>query len=296
MDAVTVRVPATTANLAAGFDCLGCALGLYNTLHFRTADTLRISGCEAAYQNEENLAWQGYARVLRALGLPKEGVHIHIQADIPVSRGLGSSAALLVAGAVAANARHGNPLSNKTLLALCAELEGHPDNVAPALMGGLTASFTADTAVYCVSYPVHPALRFVALIPDFPLSTHAARSVLPATVPYQDAVFNVARTAVLPKALELGDEALLRDALQDRLHQPYRKALIPEYSAIEQLAAELGCHALCISGAGPTLLALTTDPGFAGAMAEAVKALSHCWQVISLPVDSHGAEILAEEA
>ncbi len=289
---VTVRVPATTANLAAGFDSLGCALGLYNTLTFTPADTLSFTGCEAEYQNENNLAYQAYCRVLSALGLEKEYVKIDIEANIPVSRGLGSSAALLAAGAMAANALHGSPLSKKELLALCTELEGHPDNVAPALYGGLTASFMADSEVISVSYDVHPDLRFVALIPNFPLSTHAARGVLPAFVPYDDAVFNTAHAAVLPAAFAKGDETLLSAALQDRLHQPYRRSLIHEYDAVERIAAENGCHAFCVSGAGPTLLALTTDASFAGRMAEGVKSLSYTWQVMELPVDFEGAKII----
>lgn len=292
MASVSVRVPATTANLAAGFDSMGCALGLYNTLTFTQGEGLSFSGCEATYQNEENLAYQAYRRVLTALGLPREGVHIDIHAEIPVSRGLGSSAALLAAGALAANALHGAPLDRHQLLALCTELEGHPDNVAPALLGGLTASLMNGQEVVSVSYAVHPALRFVALIPDFPLSTHAARAVLPQAVPYADAVFNTAHAAVLPGAMASGDEALLAAALQDRLHQPYRRGLIEEYDAVEALAAENGCHAFCISGAGPTLLALTTDPTFAPRMAQSVEVLSHRWQVRELPVDTVGATIL----
>jgi len=289
---VSVRVPATTANLAAGFDSMGCALQLYNTLTFTPAETLSFSGCEEVYCSEENLAYQAYARVISALGLEKEYVHIDISSEIPVSRGLGSSAALLAAGAVAANALHGSPLSREELLAICTELEGHPDNVAPALLGGLTASFMNGSDVISVSYAVHPELRFVALIPDFPLSTHAARSALPPFVPYEDAVFNTAHAAVLPKAMERGDEALLAAALQDRLHQPYRRHLIHEYGAVEALAAELGCRAFCISGAGPTLLALTKDPSFAKKMSKGVQSLSCTWQVRELPVDFEGAKII----
>lgn len=289
---VTVRVPATTANLAAGFDSMGCALGLYNTLTFTPADTLSFTGCEAAYQNENNLAYQSYCRVLSALGLEKEAVKIDIQAEIPVSRGLGSSAALLAAGAMAANALHGSPLSKETLLALCTELEGHPDNIAPALFGGLTASLMAGSEVISVSYEVHPDLRFVALIPDFPLSTHAARGVLPAFVPHEDAVFNTAHAAVLPGAFARGDEVLLAAALQDRIHQPYRKKLIHEYEEVREIAAENGCRAFCVSGAGPTLLALTTDPAFAGRMANGVQQLSYKWQVMELPVDFDGAKLI----
>ncbi|MBR2132797.1 MAG: homoserine kinase [Oscillospiraceae bacterium] len=291
---VTVRVPATTANLAAGFDSMGCALGLYNTLSFTPAEELSFTGCDKAYQNEENLAYQAYCRVLHALGLEKERVKIDIDAKIPVSRGLGSSAALLAAGAIAANALHGSPLSRNKLLSICTELEGHPDNVAAAIFGGLTVSFMEGKEVISVSYDVHPDLRFVALIPEFPLSTHAARSVLPANVPYADAVFNTAHAAVLPGAFAQGDEKLLAAALQDRLHQPYRRSLIHEYNEVEAIAAKNGCNAFCVSGAGPTLLALTKDPSFVQRMTDEVKCLSYQWQVVELSVDFEGAAIVSQ--
>lgn len=292
MESITIRVPATTANLAAGFDTLGCALTLYNTLRFSLSDQLLISGCDAAYQNADNLAVQGFASVYRRIGRPVPPVRLEIAADIPVSRGLGSSAALLAAGALAANALSGATLPLDALLALTTAIEGHPDNLAPALYGGLTASFLENGQVYTARYTPHPDLHFVALSPDFPLSTHAARAVLPPSVPHADAVYNAAHLAVLLRALETGDEATIAAALRDRLHQPYRTALIDEYAFIQALAAQNGCHALCISGAGPTLLCLTRDAAFAARMQKAVRGLRHVWQVRDLQVDTHGARML----
>ena len=289
MERVTVRVPATTANLAAGFDVLGCALGLYNTLSFTPAEELSFSGCDPQYQNEQNLAYAAYSRVwqeLRRGTVPP--VHIHIQADIPVCRGLGSSAALIAAGASAANIMAGKPFDKRQLLSLTTQIEGHPDNLAPALLGGLTASMVLDGQVYSVDYLPHPELRFVALSPDFPLSTHEARRVLPTMVAHSDAVRNAGFLAVLLRAIEQGDEALIAASLQDRLHQPYRRRLIPEYDRIEALAHQNGCDAVCISGAGPTILCITRDREFAGRMERAVAPLEHRWQVRDLPVDYHG--------
>lgn len=289
MERVTVRVPATTANLAAGFDVLGCALGLYNTLSFTPAEELSFSGCDPQYQNEQNLAYAAYSRVwqeLRRGTVPP--VHIHIQADIPVCRGLGSSAALIAAGASAANIMAGKPFDKRQLLSLTTQIEGHPDNLAPALLGGLTASMVLDGQVYSVDYLPHPELRFVALSPDFPLSTHEARRVLPTMVAHSDAVRNAGFLAVLLRAIEQGDEALITASLQDRLHQPYRRRLIPEYDRIEALAEQNGCGAVCISGAGPTILCITRDREFAGRMERAVAPLEHRWQVRDLPVDYHG--------
>ena len=290
MEQVTIRVPATTANLAAGFDVLGCALGLYNTLSFTPSDKLGFSGCEEQYQNEENLAYVAYSRVwqeLRRGDVPP--VHIHIHAEIPVCRGLGSSAALIAAGASAANYMAGKPFDRRQLLALTTEIEGHPDNLAPALLGGMTASMMAGRQVYTVEYLPHPELHFVALSPDFPLSTHEARRVLPAMVSYSDAVRNGGYLAVLLRALEQGDEELIAASLQDRLHQPYRRRLIPEYDRVEALANQNGCHAVCISGAGPTILCITRNKGFAARMEGAVAPLEHRWRVRDLPVDYHGA-------
>lgn len=290
MKQVTIRVPATTANIAAGFDVLGCALGLYNTLTFTPAEKLSFSGCEERYQNRENLAYVAYARVWRELHRPSvPPVHIHIEADIPVSRGLGSSAALIAAGATAANIMAGRPLTRQQLLSITTEIEGHPDNLAPALLGGMTASMILDGQVYSVDYLPHPELRFVALSPDFPLSTHEARQVLPAAVPHSDAVHNAGYLAVLLRAIEKGDEALIAASLKDRLHQPYRRRLIHEYDRIEALAQRCGCGAVCISGAGPTILCITRDAGFAARMERAVEGLEHRWTVRDLPVDYHGA-------
>lgn len=291
MEKVTIRVPATTANLAAGFDVLGCALGLYNTLTFTRADKLSFSGCASQYQNRKNLAYMAYALVWQTHRRGEEAppVHIHIDADIPVSRGLGSSAALIAAGATAANIMAGKPFTKQQLLTMTTELEGHPDNLAPALLGGLTASMMVGEQVYTVDYLPHPELRFVALSPDFPLSTHEARQALPAMVSHGDAVHNGGCLAVLLRAIERGDEALIAASLQDRLHQPYRRRLIHEYDQIETLAHSCGCNAVCVSGAGPTILCITRDTTFAARMTQAVRPLQHTWQVRDLPVDYHGA-------
>ena len=294
MARVTVRVPATTANLAAGFDTLGCALTLYNTISFEESSKLSFSGCDPAYQTTDNLAYQGFACVYAHIGKPVPPVHIDIHAEIPVSSGLGSSAALLAAGAAAANFMACAGLSNDTLIALTTQIEGHPDNLAPAFLGGMTASMTEDGQVYTVRYTPHPDLRFVVLSPDFPLSTREARAVLPVNVPRADAIYNISHTAVLLRAMEIGDEAAIAAALRDKLHQPYRKALIHEFDAVSSLAAQIGCNALCISGAGPTLLCITKDQGFSDRMKSASSALSHRWTIRCLQVDPNGVQLLNE--
>ena len=196
MNSVTVRVPATTANLACGFDTLGCALSLYNTLSFTLSDRLSFTGCDEEFQTPDNLACQGFDAVYARLGRPAPSVHIDIRADIPVCRGLGSSAAMLAAGAMAANALSGAELSKAELLSIITPIEGHPDNLAPALFGGLVASTSRDGKVYSAHYPVHESLHFVVLSPDYTLSTHKARAALPSSVSFADAVFDLSHLAM----------------------------------------------------------------------------------------------------
>ena len=290
MDKITVRVPATTANIGPGFDSMGCALALYNeiTCEVLPAGKLVITGCPEQYQNEENLAVQGYRAVLKRLGLPQEGLALDIRANIPVCRGLGSSAALIAGGAAAANLLHGASLTCDKLLEVTNEIEGHPDNLAPAIYGGLTASLVEDGKPRTVKLPLSPALRWVAAIPDFELSTHAARSVLPKDVPFADAVYNASHAAVLAGALGSGSRELIALALRDRLHQPYREKLIPEYGKVKAAAEQCGAIAFCISGAGPTLLALTDDETFAMRYATACEHLEHHWHIMELAVDCEG--------
>ena len=226
------RVPATTGNTGPGFDSVGLAFTLYARFEAELlpAGQLAISGCEAKYQNEENLAVQAFRAVEKRLGVQPAGLKLHIDTDVPISRGLGSSATLLAAGAFAANALHGAPLDKEMLLDVTTQMEGHPDNAAPALYGGLCASVVGrDGRVLCVRYPVAPSVRFAALIPDFPLATAEARRVLPASIPRADAVFNISRTAILMRGMEMGDYALLSAALDDRLHTPYRKGAHPRF-------------------------------------------------------------------
>ena len=294
MNKITVRVPATTANIGPGFDSMGCALALYNyiTCEVLPAGKLVITGCPEQYQNEENLAVQGYRAVLSRLGLLNEGLSLNIRAEIPVCRGLGSSAALIAGGAAAANLLHGSPLPPAELLEVTNEIEGHPDNLAPAIYGGLPASLVEDGKPRTVKLPLSPTLRWVAAIPDFELSTHLARAVLPKEVAFVDAVYNASHAAVLAGALGSGDRELIAMALRDRLHQPYREKLIPEYNKVKTAAEQCGAIAFCISGAGPTLLALTDEASFAAQFAEKCKRLEHRWNIMELAVDTEG--IVAE--
>lgn len=297
MHKVTVRVPATTANLGPGFDAFGCALSLYTDVTFEeTPAGLEITGCDESYTGPDNLAYTAYCAVLGSLSEEVRGVKIHIDAQIPIGRGLGSSAALLVAGAIGANVLRGNKLSTQGLLNITNAMEGHPDNLAPAFFGGLTASMVDSGLPVTVSFPLHLDWEFLALIPDFEVSTNFARSVLPQQLPRADAVYNISHGAMVLKALELGDEKLLRTAMQDRLHQPYRKSLIADYEAIEALVRTTGA-AFCISGAGPTLLCITRDRSLRKRLEEKLPGITQAsWEILPLHVAFEGAHVLTNNS
>lgn len=290
----TVRVPATTANLGPGFDSVGCAFALYNTLTFTLgSDSLSFSKCDEKYANEDNLAFVGFKSVYTYLKKEVPFVDISFDSiDVPVSRGLGSSAALIVAGAIAANHFLENPLSKEEILKICNTIEGHPDNLSPAIYGGLTASLTEDGIPYSVAYNIHPSLKFVALVPDFELLTSVARGILPKEIPFKDAVFNSSHLAVLLKALETGNNSLISLSLNDKLHQPYRRGLIKGYDQAEKIALNLGAISFCLSGAGPTCLCITDNDNFVKDIKKAFKENNLNWQVLTLPVDNDGAKIL----
>ena len=293
MKPVTIRVPATTANLGPGFDAFGCALKLYTDVTFEETESgLEITGCDEEFTGPDNLAYVSYCAVLASLSEEVKGVKIHIDANIPICRGLGSSAALLVAGAMGANVLRGNRLSTQGLLNITNAMEGHPDNLAPAFYGGLTASMVDNGLPVTVNFPLHPDWEFLALIPDFDMPTVKARAVLPEQVSRADAIYNIAHGAMVLKALELGDEKLLRNAMQDKLHQPYRKHMIGDYEAIESVARTAGA-AFCLSGAGPTLLCITWDKTLKEKLAKKLPTVTEKnWQIMPLHVEFEGARVL----
>jgi len=256
---------------------------------------LQITGCDEEFTGPDNLAYVSYCAVLESLSEEVRGVKIHIDAHIPICRGLGSSAALLVAGAMGANVLRGNRLSTQGLLNITNAMEGHPDNLAPAFYGGLTASMVDNGLPVTVNFPLHPDWEFLALVPDFDLPTAKARSVLPAQLDRADAIYNISHGALVLKALELGDEKLLRNAMQDRLHQPYRKSLVKDYDAIEALVRTNGA-AFCLSGAGPTLLCITRDKKLDEKLAKKLDAVTEAnWQMMPLHVEFEGAHIVCAE-
>jgi len=293
MGSVTIRVPATTANMGPGFDAFGCALQLYTDVTFEETECgLEITGCDEEFTGPDNLAYVSYCAVLSSLSEEIRGVKIHIDAHIPICRGLGSSAALLVAGAMGANVLRGNRLSTQGLLNITNAMEGHPDNLAPAFFGGLTAAMVDNGLPVAVSFPFHPEWEILALVPDFTLPTVKARAVLPEQVSRADAIYNISHGAMVLKALELGDEKLLHNAMRDKLHQPYRKSLVADYEAIESLARTYGVG-FCLSGAGPTLLCITRNKAIREKLEKKLPTITtRDWTIMPLYIDFEGARVV----
>lgn len=298
---VKVIVPATTANLGSGFDCIGAALTLYNRFEFRFAETFSIQvqgeGQSDISTATDNLVYQAVERLYHAIAQPVPPMALHISMGIPLARGLGSSASAIVGGLVGANALAGQPLSDSEVMQLAIEMEGHPDNVVPALSGGCYLAATTQTGGWqSAATPWHPDILPVVAIPNFTLSTEKARAVLPETLSRADAIFNIGHFGLLLRSLATGNGSWLTDALADRLHQPYRQDLIAGYDAVYQSAVAAGAYGLVISGAGPTLLALThidQANAVAAAMEKAWTGEGVATQVHILSLDTIGARVKA---
>lgn len=292
---IRVKVPATSANLGVGFDCMGLALDWQGVFTFRfDGPEFMISGCPKAYQNKDNLVYHAFARTLMALGKRVPVVQIHIDTPIPVARGLGSSASCIVAGVLGAVAYSGQKLPLQELLRLATLLEHHPDNVAPALYGSLCASFMENGMPYTAQFAVHEKFRFVTIIPDYEVRTEDARRILPSDMSYADAIYQMGRCATLGKALESGDEEMVRHACIDRMQEPYRSRLIPEYDEVKRLCMDLGALAFVISGSGSTMLAVcTADTG--GKLCRQLSERFRSWQVLELKAAAEGGAFVIHE-
>jgi homoserine kinase len=283
-----VRVPASTSNLGAGFDCVGVAVGRWLRLSARRTGsgapgaapvTLERAGTLAALDEpaEQDWLYRGFAAACRRAGQPvPPGLVLAAESEIPVARGLGSSAAAAVAGAVAATALLGLALDAHALAALATELEGHPDNVAPAVFGGATLVVGGPDGTIVTPLVVHPSLAFVFAVPDFTVETKHARAVLPATLPHAQAVRAVAKSAALVQGLAHGDPRLLAAALDDVLHVPFRRALVRGYDEVTDAARRAGAAGATLSGSGPTLLALAPAVRAAAVGAAMVRAWRDC--------------------
>jgi len=271
---VSVKVPATSANIGPGFDCLGLALPIYNTITIEETvlpgtgieiniipeeESIDEMQFDSIPRDENNIVYKAVEMLYNSIGQEPTELKINIQSQIPITRGLGSSSSIVVGGLLAANKLLGNPADEAALLAIATEVEGHPDNVAPAILGGFVlANQELDgTLTYCkLDWP--DEWDITVCIPDFELSTEIARSVLPKEVPMQDAIFNAKHLAMLIQAVNTKDAKLMKVALKDRLHQPYREKLVPGMKEImEAFKHEDGVLGAVLSGAGPAMLVIS---------------------------------------
>lgn len=257
---VTVRVPGTSANMGPGFDCLGMALDLYDeiTLSLQEGPEPPIQGQEMVKAYAE-LVQRSAATLYERAGRPPPALKVSCENRVPIGRGLGSSATAIVGGLVAANRLCGERLDQEELLELAAELEGHPDNTTPALLGGCRVMVRAGDKVVQAQVPLPPGLRAVLFIPDFAMPTAKTRRLLPQRVSRADAVYNLGRAGLLVAALATGQLSLLREATQDRLHQPYRQRVFPAMEGLIRAALAAGAWGAFLSGGGPAVLALATE-------------------------------------
>ena len=281
---VVVDVPATTANLGPGFDCLGAALDLNNRFAMRRIEgggerfELIIEGSEGSHLRggPENLVYRAAQRVWKAAGLEPVALEARVRLAVPPARGLGSSATAIVAGLMGANALVGEPLSKEKLLELAIDIEGHPDNVVPSLLGGLCMTAKAASQRWrVVRCEWTPSVNAVVAIPSIRLSTSEARRAMPKAIPVGDAVVNLGALTLLLQGLRTGNGDLISDGMHDRLHEPYRWRLIKGGDQVKQAAMEAGAWGCAISGAGPSVLALCEEdkgPAVSRAMVKAWEA------------------------
>ncbi|WP_054743465.1 homoserine kinase [Cellulosilyticum ruminicola] len=297
---IKVKVPATTANMGPGFDSIGMALGMYNIIYAEEIEEgLEIivqDGNKEIPTDETNLIYKTICAFYENINQKVPGLRIIQQDSIPHTRGLGSSAACIVAGLHIANALSQSFFSKEELVQMAAQLEGHPDNTTPALLGGMTIGAMNSKDMKYVKVHVAENLHFAVMIPDFTLSTELARGVLPETVSLKDAVFNTSRAALLTASMLIGDMDNLELAMQDCLHEPYRAKLIPHMDEILEKAKFYGAKGTFLSGAGPTLLAVVKNVvAFRREMVGYLDGLENKWQVQMLQADNEGAKVWINE-
>jgi homoserine kinase len=265
---VLVKVPATTANLGPGFDALGLALDLWNEAEFTAVDDKKISlslegeGVDQLPTDANNAIVDAALQVYDLAGKPCPGLHIHCVNRVPLGSGLGSSSAAMLTGLLGANALLGEPFTREKILKLAIENEGHPDNVAPAMLGGLVASIIHESHVVSLRLTLtgqHTPIYITVVFPEFDFPTKQARAILPRQIERKDAIYNISRAVIVTEAFRVGDMKMLGEAMTDRLHQPYRLPLIPGAQAAMDAMKKAGAEAVALSGAGPSLIAFSSN-------------------------------------
>jgi homoserine kinase len=292
---VTVRVPATTANLGPGFDTLGIALKLHNQVAIRETDDGAVERVDALGGNAGALAMTREAMdaFFRRSKVKPHGAQIEVKGDVPTTGGLGSSVTVRLGIVYGLNELNGRPLADNALLEVATELEHHPDNAAPALFGGFVVSGLINGTVRYRRFNVPPTLKFIVACPEFTVSTEKARALLPKQVPLRDAVENMKRTALITAVFATGDYSLLRGLFDDRLHQPYRQKLIPMLDGVIQAGVEAGAWAGWLSGSGSAILCLTEqkERAVADAMTRVCEQQGIRCHTLILTADNDGTRV-----
>jgi homoserine kinase len=290
MKTIKVKVPATTANLGPGFDVLGASLSLYNELEVSLVENSKKAkfvvageGRKILPKNERNILWKAMVAVFDLLDVSDKydlkSFNIKLTNNIPLSSGLGSSSAARAAGIIAANKICGNKLTLGEMAQLGVKLEGHPDNIIPAFYGGVCISINnGDDKIEVIKLPI-PKIKAVVCTPGFELATERSRNILPLKYDRKDVVFNIARVALLTKAFCTNDFKFLKEAMQDKIHQPYRAKLIPVMQELIDCAVKAGAYGACLSGAGPSMIAFCAN----NKAQNVVKAMAKIWKKETVP-------------
>jgi len=288
---LTIKAPATSANLGPGFDCLGISFDIYNTFEVETCDKDCLENVEARFNNARNLFLRAYHYGMEKIG-STDGIHAIFHCDIPVSRGLGSSASMVVAGLTAASTLHGDALSDSDIFQYASELEGHPDNAAPCFFGGLTASTLYQNHYVSHKLNLNENWFYTVFIPDFEVNTDEARAILPESYPRAVAAANGSYELYLVEGLRSGSLSMLQIGARDAIHEPYRKQLIPGFDELKQVCEKECNGVFLISGSGSTCLLISRKPVNAH-VEKAVAEMEHHW-IIQEVHPSNGTEIRGE--
>lgn len=291
---VKVIVPASTANLGPGFDTLGLAVKIYNTFIFEEMDNgFEMKGSMFDYNNDTNLTYVSMMNAFRHMGYSPKGIRLIMDTDIPIARGLGSSAACILGGIVGANELAGGKMTKDEIYKMAVDIEGHSDNITSQFFGGLTTSIRHKDSLCYEKISVPEGMTLCPLIPEFDLETKEARAVLPTVLNFEDAVHNVGRVAMLIATITSGDWDKLPLCFDDKLHEPYRSALIPDFQRVKDKALELGAIGAYLSGGGPTIMTIKReeDKEYVPKMQEFLSTIDNNWKLSEVEIDTEGTRI-----
>jgi homoserine kinase len=288
-----LKVPASMSNLGAGFDTFGLAVNLYNVFHVKSSRTFSISFIDLDIKPEENLFLKVYKRCIEIFNEEEMPVSITIKTEIPFSRGLGSSSSAIIGAIKTFSLLYEKELSYRDIFKIAYEFEPHPDNLVPALVGGFNVCLKDEEQTFFNTIDFPEELKIIAIIPDIKISTEEARKILPAKIDIKDAIYNIQRSNLLLSSLVLKRFELLKEAVKDKLHQPYRKSLIPFYDNIEKIAYNSGAKAVFISGSGSTIgiFALENEEIIGKTCVEFLKSKGVDGTYKILSVDKEGARV-----